>query len=153
MRINDIYDISIDGIVVNTKTKRVLKTFMCGAKLQYKSLRLGVGKKYLIHRLVADRFLPSPTDDCVVDHIDRNTLNNHASNLRWVSKKVNANNRTIETIPRPTNSSGHLHICKYSKDKFRVQIRIAGINQFSVHETIEEAIQKRNTILEHAIFA
>ena len=45
------------------------------------------------HRLVAEQFLPEPEDpDFVCDHIDRDILNNHVSNLRWVSRQDNRNN-------------------------------------------------------------
>lgn len=43
------------------------------------------GKQYTkeIHRLVAETFIPNPENKPTVDHVDRNRLNNHVSNLRW----------------------------------------------------------------------
>ena len=54
----------------------------------YKYIALGnidkkTQKKYKIHRLVALNFIPNPDNLLEVDHIDRNTANNHISNLRW----------------------------------------------------------------------
>lgn len=93
MMLNDTYDISIDGDVMNIKTGRVLKTCEVGSRGAYKALRLGKGKKYYVHHLVASKFLPAPTEDnLVIDHIDRDRYNNHASNLRWVSCSVNSRN-------------------------------------------------------------
>ena len=48
-----------------------------------------------LHRLIAFFFLPVSEDISTldVDHIDRDRKNNHVSNLRWVSKKVNQNNK------------------------------------------------------------
>eukprot|EP01083_Nonionella_stella_P022007 60863_1 len=46
-----------------------------------------------VHRLVAIHFVSNPNDYSVVDHIDTNSLNNNASNLRWVeSHAQNMNN-------------------------------------------------------------
>jgi hypothetical protein len=149
MRINDNYDISISGDVMNIKTGRILKTYGAGREKNYKCLRLGVGKKYYIHHLVASKFLPAPTEEnVVIDHIDRNTLNNHASNLRWVSYKENANNRTIETTPRSNNKLNELYISKIG-EFYRIQI--SHINHCSFHECLNDAIQFRDAILENAI--
>lgn len=151
MKINDRYEISIDGKVQNTKTKRILKTFLAGGG--YEHLRLGAGKMYGIHRLVAQAYLPSPTaEDCVVDHIDRNKLNNHASNLRWVSKQVNAANRCIEVKARPTNKHGEHHIKRVMGRRqinptFIVVFHTQDFKHYSSHKTLEEAIEKRNSLL------
>ena len=47
---------------------------------------------HLIHRLVAEHFIPNPNHKKVVDHIDRNPLNHSLDNLRWVSYSENSLN-------------------------------------------------------------
>ena len=52
--------------------------------------------QYAKHRLIALQFIynDDPVNKYEVDHIDRNPLNNHISNLRWVSPSENNKNRT-----------------------------------------------------------
>lgn len=45
-----------------------------------------------LHRLVAAAFVPNPENKPCVDHIDGDRANNHADNLRWSTRKQNANN-------------------------------------------------------------
>lgn len=49
----------------------------------------GITKRYLIHRMVAETYIPNPHDKPHINHIDNNPLNNHVSNLEWCTHSEN----------------------------------------------------------------
>lgn len=63
----------------------------------------GKVKDYLVHRLVAQAFIPNDdlTKDCI-NHIDGNPKNNHVDNLEWCTRKYN-NRHAFETGLMHTN--------------------------------------------------
>lgn len=51
----------------------------------------GESKKFFVHRLVAEAFIPNPNGYTVINHIDENPLNNNVDNLEWCTQEYNTN--------------------------------------------------------------
>jgi len=75
-----------------------------------------VKKRMKIHRIVAECFIKSKDNSLDVDHIDFNKLNNHISNLRYLSKYQN-------TIHSATNG-------RYKKNSILLQKNRIGKETF-----------------------
>ena len=80
------------------KEGKIIKPFISNVGYKRIALRNGVEqKKYSVHRLVAEAFLPKEEGRDFVNHKDKNKLNNHYSNLEWVSMTENNCHRFDKT--------------------------------------------------------
>ena len=73
------------------KTSRILKSADARGYLQVELSKNGKTKKFSIHRLVAEAFLPNPLNLPQINHKDENPSNNNVSNLEWCDCKYNIN--------------------------------------------------------------
>ena len=64
----------------------------------------GKGKKIAVHRLVAEAFLPNPTNLPFINHKDEIRTNNNVENLEWCTIQYNNTYGTI--IEKLRNSKG-----------------------------------------------
>lgn len=92
------YEVSNFGNVRKKLLSGEYKILKCSILKQgggYKYFQINRNKKrinYLVHHLVANLFIGDRPDNLVVDHIDRNSLNNNVSNLRYITQKENCRN-------------------------------------------------------------
>lgn len=82
------YQISNCGRIKNKQTRNILKPSKSGEYLHIE-LRYGINRNCLVHRLVAEAFIPNPLNLRYVNHIDENKRNNNAENLEWCTAKYN----------------------------------------------------------------
>lgn len=87
----DFYKINKTGEVYSNHSKRKLKPY----KSSDGYLRVNLSKNSkvkitMVHRLVAESFIPNPHNYPVVNHIDGNKANPDISNLEWTSHSGNS---------------------------------------------------------------
>lgn len=82
------YEISEYGDMRNKYSKETVKTHKLPDGYLAANIQISCAK---IHRLVALNFVdnPNPFVNTIVNHIDENKLNNHYSNLEWVTYEQN----------------------------------------------------------------
>lgn len=87
------------------------------------------------------RFIMNPPDDMVIDHINRDRLDNRRHNLRICT--IEQNNKNCSK--RSNNTSGIIGVnWEKRRNKWRAEISINGKNKFlGYYTTLEEAAEAR----------
>ena len=117
------YQVSNVGRVMNIKTGRIKQPTIDANGYFY--MNLHHNDRVKIHILGAQEFLQKPIGEkLMIDHIDRNRLNNCVSNLRYVSQSQN--NMNAGKVLKDT-SSKYKGVCwNVAKLRWSSQIKING---------------------------
>lgn len=128
-----IYSISESGYLRNDNTKRILKTRMIKGYHYYNLYDSKYGYQILAsHRLVAFHFLPlAERGKIQVNHKDGNKLNNHFSNLEWVTPKENSEH-AVKSGLFPQGETHHLS--KTSDEQIREIRRLWETGEYYQYE-------------------
>lgn len=89
-----------DIYLIDSGRKIFLKQYAVCEKRDYRQVTVsknGKQRQYLVHRLVAEAFIPNPENKPQVNHIDGNPSNNNANNLEWVTQSEN-NKHSLENL-------------------------------------------------------
>ena len=101
-----LYEVNEDGTIIrNARSKRALKCrkHSHNSHTEYWCLNVnlkGKIRKVYTHKVVAECWLGQKPEGYEIDHIDRNSLNNHYSNLRYVTKSEQMKNRAHSGISK-----------------------------------------------------
>lgn len=119
---NGEYQVSDTGMVKTTRSGKIMtpsvdqRGYLRVAL--YKSNR---NKRYKVHRLVAQAFLPNPEEKPQVNHKDGNKQNNTVCNLEWVT-----NNQNMSHARQNGLFEGHRQFCKKTSKKIIATNLITG---------------------------
>ena len=142
-----LYKINKQGEVWSCYYKRLMKPTL--NKTGYYVIEIvkdKTRKQTFIHRLLAIQYLPNPNNLLMVDHIDRNKINNCLDNLRWASCRTNNLNMG------KTSKSGHQNIYIDNYNQYIVNICFNKKRYNKRFYTLNEAIDWRDkTIQEHQL--
>ena len=112
---NNKYEVSNLGRI---KKDSLIKELVLNKKNGYYYIYIGNYKKSSVHRLVASAFCKNinPSKYKEVNHKDGDKLNNKASNLEWVDRKLNMKHASLKGLIN-INSQKRKEICKENQKK------------------------------------
>ena len=132
---------SVDRTIINAGFERNIK----GVKLKwnitprgYATVCLakhGINKRFLVHRLLGEAYLPNPKGLKQINHKDGNKLNNNLRNLEWV-----------------TCSDNHRHAYRLGlkKKRFGMQHHNCKLSDIDIRNIRKSRANKENTNIELA---
>ena len=155
-----IYWVSPDGKICNSR--KWLKTYQINSGYTAIKLRnaIGIVKSFLLHRLVAQVFVPNPELKPFVNHIDGVKTNCSVGNLEWVTNSENILHARNTGLNPYNNPTAGLKIGKGSKyrnvsydiqrKKWIASIRHEGKNlNMKRFDSEEDAAEHVNWIIDH----
>ena len=96
-----------------------------------------IGRTCMLHRLIAEAFIPNPQNKPFIDHINTIRDDNRISNLRWCTAKENCNN---PLSLKHTRESSKIAFNKESVRKERSE-RMKKINDIVVEKRRKKVLQ------------
>lgn len=128
------YEVSSLGRVRNVKSGRILKPQPSGKNGEYRKVHLGRARQNVqVHRLVCETFHgPPPVATDHADHVDFDTANNAAENLRWlraylnIGRQLRWGTRGWERVGDEEQPEGHTPLSDAERAEIEDQITSQG---------------------------
>jgi len=116
------YQISSHGRAISDSRKgggKILKNQLVRKYMTILMTKNNKQKRFLIHRLVAKQFIKNEENKPFVNHKDGNKLNNHISNLEWVTRAENSAHAAANGLYRSGEKNGRAKITE--KDVLKIR--------------------------------
>lgn len=140
------YYITTEGIVINKKN-HIIKPFINNKG--YVLVRLWNNNKSvskLVHRLVAETFIPKIEGKCEVNHIDGDKTNNNVDNLEWCTRQENNIHAKLLGAKQYSSEFRGIKIAQYDINNTLIKVypslREAGKAVNGDHGNIKKACEK-----------
>lgn len=121
----------------------IMHTFDNGNGYKYITLRKnGCSKNHYLHRLVAEAFIPNPSNKKEINHLDFDKTNNKVSNLEWADR---SDNQIHYFDGKFKSITGERYITyRKSTNKFRFVYKG---KEYENKDTLQEALELRKEVL------
>jgi hypothetical protein len=106
-----LYSVTDDGRIWSHKSKKYLSLSNRSGYLAATLFKDGKDKKVLVHRIVAETYIPNPQGKPQINHKDGKKRNNRVSNLEWATPRENGIHATKLGLidPSLSNKNGLLN--------------------------------------------
>jgi hypothetical protein len=132
---NENYLVRTDGVIVSVKTGNPLKSQTVTGGYQY--VKLGRKGQYKgVHRLVAETWIPNPTNLLEVNHKDANKLNNCVENLEWMTRSQNAIHAVQKGLMNQKLNVEQIQVIRQRLDSGVMQVTLSkeyGVTKSMIH--------------------
>lgn len=94
-----LYAVTSCGRIWSYKNNKFLKPqITANGYCQVKLYKNRIGKRFYIHRLVANAYIPNPNNLKTVDHKNNNKHHNYLKNLQWLTQGDNTRKEQCKPI-------------------------------------------------------
>lgn len=143
------YIIKEDGSIISKYRDNMKQLATSKCKKGYHRVTLtidkGCKKTFLVHRLIAQKFIPNPELLPQVNHKDGNKDNNHVSNLEWVTNLENTKHAVKNNLIQRGDSRPNGRLSAKAVRKIR-ELRDGGCNYYELGRLFNIAYQTAHKV-------
>lgn len=148
------YIVLSNGNIIGKRFNKPLNASFCKEGYQQVKLCFDKSEKnVLVHRLVAEAFIPNPENKPEVNHKDGDKTHNYIENLEWVTREENIQHAfrlglkkalSGEDHPLSTNTEKSIHmVCELLEENVKSIQEISSITNVTVD--VIRQVQKKKT--------